>query len=133
MHHNLPTSQDHLIVLYTVDNLCKGRNGRLALDFLNVIAHTSTTLHSQRLLMSHCLLALAKVFYGLKTREKTVLRDGARLYGQGLKKLRDFLDGFDSDHSSITMEIIVSVLALSMTEVCTYSFRFQTKKTRKHV
>ncbi len=68
------------------------------------------------MMMNHCLLALAKVFYGLKTHEIRVLQDGMRLYGGGLRMLKDVLD---EANSSFTTELLVSVVSLCIGEVCT--------------
>lgn len=108
------TSQNELIVLYTVDNLCKDRDGRLAMAYLDVLPCISSVLHPHRPLMSECLLALAKVFYGLKNRERGILGDGIALYGRGLRGLHT---SFSKGSGGVSIETVIAVLSLAVTEV----------------
>ena len=105
--------RDEMCVSYTVENLCKGP---LSMMYRNVFPCNTSGPHPHQSMMSLCLLAFAKVYYGLKHRESRVLRDGMRLYGRGLSMLSDVLG---KDNFSVTTEIIVSVLSLCMVEVCT--------------
>ena len=110
---SLSPSQDEMYVVYTVENLCKGPS---AILYRNIFPYKPSDLHPHQSMMSQCLMALARVFYGLQNRESRVLRDGMRLYGRGLSMLSDVLG---RDNCSVTTEIIVSVFSLCVAEVCT--------------
>ena len=105
--------RDDMYVLYTVENL--GKEGALAVMYRSVFPCNTSGLHPQQLMMIQCLLALAKVFYGLKHGASRVLRDGIRLYGQGLSMLNDILG---KNNCSVTTEIMFSVFSLCVIEVC---------------
>ena len=105
--------RDEMYVLYAIDNLCEGP---LFTIFSAFLPFDVISIQSQRRLTNHCLLALAKVYYGVQMREHRVLQDGMQLYGQGLRMLIDVLDTHDY---SVTTEMIVAVVSLCMGEVCT--------------
>ena len=67
-------------------------------------------------MMNNCLLALAKIYTGRHIHDSMVLREGFRLYGQGVRMLNRVLD---KANGRITTEIIVSVISLSLGEVGT--------------
>ena len=112
-------SQNEIFVMYTVENLFKGR---LPVAYVNDFSRNTFHLHPHQFLMSQCLLALAKVFFGLKNHESRILQGGLTLYGHGLTTLSAFFDG---DGKGITIEVIFSVLSLAMTEVRTLACQFE--------
>lgn len=95
-------------VLYTTEHLAKGP---LAMIYRDLYSCNATTGQS---LISCCLLALAKIYFGFHNKDSEVSRDGMRLYSQGLGMLSDALD---HDKCQVTTEIIASVLSLSVAEV----------------
>ena len=105
--------RDEMYVLYTVKHLCKGP---LAMIYSNVLLCNPSGQHPYQSMMNHCLLAMAKVFYGLQNRESRVLRDGMCLYGQGLRILREVLSKISHN---ITMEMVISSFALYIGKVYT--------------
>ena len=112
--------RDEVFVLYTMENLCKGP---LGLVYSKSLPFSLFNPRPEQTTMNHCLLALAKIYFGLRTREIAVLQDGLCLYSRGLQMLNDVLDEVDRN---ITTETIVSVFALSLGEVCTLVFRYPT-------
>lgn len=109
--------RDEMYVLYTVKNLCKGP---LSMMYCNILPYNPSGLQPHQSMMNQCLLATAKVFYGLQNRESEALHDGLRLYGQGLSMLSNILS---KANCSVTTEMIVSVFSLCMGEVCTLPLR----------
>ena len=69
--------------------------------------------------MNHCLLALAKMYSGRRTRETRVSQEGLGLYGQALRMLNNALE---NNNHCITTELIVSVVSLGLAEVRTSLF-----------
>ena len=104
---------DEAILQFTMKYLFKDQ-GPLARSYRNAVSQQSTCAHRERSLMSHCAMALAKVFYGLKKDASMLLRDGISLYGTGLSMLNDTLDRKESRPN---IETIISIVLLSMTEV----------------
>lgn len=109
----LSVLQDETYILYALTNLCSGPLGAV---YGNCLPFRLDGLSPQQTMMNNCLLALAKVYTGLQTHQSRVSQDGLRLYGQGLLMLNDILD---KAKGRITTEIIVSVISLSLGEVCT--------------
>lgn len=94
-------------VLYTLEHLAKGP---LAIIYRDL--YSCNTIGQS--LISCCLLALAKIYFGFHNRDTEVLRDGICLYSQGLGMLSDALG---HDDCQVTTETIASVLSLSVAEV----------------
>ena len=113
---HISLNRDEMYVLYTIRHLVKGPS---AMMYCNVLQCNSPTLHPHQSMMNQCLLALAKVFYGLHNHESRVIQQGMHLYGRGLGTLREVLG---KAKCTVTTEMIVTVLALSVGEVCTLPF-----------
>ena len=111
---NLDPPPDDSFVLYTINSL--GKNDWMVIVYLNASQMHTSALGSQSFLMRQCLLALARIFYGVKRHEKRVLRGGMNLYGGALNMLSS---SFRVKESNITIEMVGSVLLLSMIEVDT--------------
>ena len=94
--------------MYIIKNF---RKGPLANVYRNVFPCDA----SSQSMINQCLLALAKIYFGLQNHESKVLTDGMRLYGQGLSEVNNALS---KDNCNVNSEIIISVLALSVAEVC---------------
>ena len=106
-----PETRDEMYVMYTMEHLCEGP---LTVTYRNVLSHKSSH-GNQSPVMKHCLLVLATIFYGIHNRQSTIVKHGMRLYGQALGMLSDVLG---KDERRISTEVIVSVLSLSISEVC---------------
>ena len=98
-------------MLHTIKKLCKGPLGAI---YCNFLPFTLVSVQPQQTMMSHCLLALAKVFCGLRMHESRVLQDGMHLYGQGMRMLKERLDKAEC---RVTTEMTVSVVSLCVSEV----------------
>ena len=86
------------------------------MNYRNVLLCDSSDKCTNHTIMCQCLLALARVYYGLRNNDARVTTKGMRVYGQGLTMLNKVLG---SNGWSVTSETIVAVLALSIAEVCT--------------
>ena len=115
---------DESFVLYTINNL--GKNDWMVMAYQNISQIHTSTLSPQSFLMGQCLLALAKIFYGVKRQEKGVMREGMNLYSGALNTLSS---SFGIRESNVTIETVVSVLLLSMIEVCTILTEISTSLT----
>ncbi len=102
---------DEVFVLNMINKTCQGPVGLVYRQFLPLDLSSS---HCQHTMVSHCLLATAKIFYGLKTREARVLRSGIDLYGQGLRMISNALN---KSPGFVSTETIVSVVSLCIGEV----------------
>lgn len=105
-------SMDEICVLYTIENLAKSP---LTMNYNNVLSCDSLGKCTNHTIMCQCLLALARIYYGLRNNDSRVTRKGMRVYGQGLTMLNEVLG---SNDWKVTSETIVAVLALSIAEVC---------------
>ena len=106
-------SMDEKCVLYTIENLA---NSPLTMNYHDVLSYDSLGKCTNHTIMCQCLLALARIYYGLRNNDSPVTRKGMCVYGQGLTMLNKVLG---SNDWSVTSETIAAVLALSIAEVCT--------------
>ena len=117
MSRSLLPSRHEACVWYTMENLCH-RSGPLAKMYLNVLpCKVPVLIHNQEAVMHDCLSTLASLYYSTQKREKGMMIDAIRLYGRGLRRLNDTLS---RESCVITTEIVVSVLCLSISEVCIF-------------
>lgn len=109
------TFWDDVAVSYTIKNLCAQPLGLVYGHFLPL---NSCSSYPPQMMVSRCLLAMAKIYYGLRTRETRSLRTGIHLYGQGLRMINGVLN---NRHGTIATETIVSVVSLCISEVGIFS------------
>ena len=104
--------QDEMCVFYTVQNLFKGP---LSILYCNVLPVDPSDLSPHQSMMNHCLLAMAKVFYGVQNNDRKLVQGGVHLYGRGIRMLGQILSEVDCN---VSTEMIASVYTLCIGEVC---------------